>query len=609
MKISIDTFTGTAPKLSAALLPNSAGQIATNVRLISGALKAVNAASLEATNVLGNAASIYMLGAPGAAAPLTWTTDVDVAASPVADTEYRIYYTGDSTPKKSSLVMAGTPTGGPTNWYHMGVPGPTTAPTAAVSGAGSVPAGTYTYVYTYVTQFGDSLLEESAPSPAVVNPVSVSGSQGVLVSGLANPPSTTNYNFKYRRLYRTTGTTFQLVAQTAFSSPVSSTPTTYTDTLSETAILGDSLLSTSQWAPPPADLVGVCALPSSVLVGFRNNEVWFSEPGYPHAWPPAYMQAFDTQIVGVRAFGNSVVIGTRSHPYVGSGVHPDSFTFQKLPLLEPCLAKRSMAGDDSGVIYASANGLVAVGTGVAGVVTADALSRESFADFSPETFTSCVFERRYYGFYSSEANGSGAFVFSRDDAAPVSRLGIAATAVFVDSATARMLYVDPNTDKLYRFDPPGTLPATYTWKSKLFQSSAPGSLGCFRIVGQELDAEESAYSQAVSTANASIIASNAAAFGSPNGIGSDLNAREINAVDVFGINGSTLQSLVPTVANTVGVTVWAAKTIVLQGDYTLNEVHRLPSGTRAFGYEIQVDGQREVRGIQMATSPKELADG
>lgn len=603
MKHNIKAFTGMVPKLAPHLIPDSAAQVAANVRLMSGALTSINTPSLESSNIITNAISVYMIGAPGASVPLSWTTDVDVAASPVADTEYRIYYTGDGVPKKTSASLAGTPTGGPTTWYNLGVPTPTSAPTLSSVGAGgSVPVGTYSYVYTYVTQFGTSLLEESAPSPALTGVTTTAGNQTVNLTGLANPPSLTNYNYVYKRIYRTTGSTYQMVAQ------ISSATTTYTDTLSATGIPGDSLTPTAYWAPPPSDLKGIHALPSSVLVGFRNNEVWFSEPGYPHAWPSIYMQSFDTQIVGLKVFGNNVVIGTQSYPFIGSGVHPDSFTFQKLPMLEPCLAKRSMAGDESGVIYASSNGLIGIGA-ESGTITQSSLTRDTFSSYSPETFTSCVFERRYYGFYNSVAAGTGALVYSKDDPAPISTVGFTAKAVFVDASTARMLFVDDLNSKLYRFDPPTTVPYTYTWKSKVFRHSYPLNLGCFRVVAPEQDSAAAAYAAAVAAANVAIAAANAAAYAAAGGIKSDLNAMELNASTVYGVNGSTLQALIPAVADTVGVTVWGAKTVLVNGTYEVNKIHRLPSGTLSYGYEIQVTGQRTVWGLQMATSPQELNDG
>lgn len=599
MKIQVASFSGLAPKISPSLLPNAGGQVAKNVKLISGSLKPINTPSKLFSGLVSGTKSAYLLGAPGTAIPLSWAVDTDVAPSPIADAEYRIYTTDGSTPKKTTLAMA-TAAGAPYtgSWYNLGVPGPTSAPAAAVTAGANVPTGTYTYIYTYVTLFGTVLTEESAHSPPVIVTVTAGANQAVALTGLANPASTTNYNFQYKRIYRTTGTAFQLVAQVAIAT------TSYTDNLAPTSILGDPLLTVG-WLPPPADLQGITTLPNSSLVGFRNNEVWFSEPGFPHAWPVAYMQAMDTAIVGLGTFGNTVVVCTQAFPYAASGVHPDSFTFAKLPFLEPCLAKRSIASDEFGVLYASANGLVAVGNDANGVITAPFITRDNWADFDPATFTSAVFNRRYYGFYDSATKGAGGVVFARGDEAPFATLDRDVTAVVLDKKTARLLFVSKSDNYLYDYDTLGNLPESYTWKSKLFQSPRPINLGCFRIIGAEDSADDIALAQIVAALNAAITASNASLYALGN-LQSELNAHGLNGM---ALNDSALKPLIPAVIKTIGVTVWAGKNIRLQGNFEFNRVYRLPSGYMTLGWEIGVMGQREVLAVEMAISPQELAGG
>jgi hypothetical protein len=596
MKLRIDAFTGMTPKISPDKLPPSAAQVASNVKLTSGALKPVNSPKQESSSIVALATSVYMIGAPGSSVPLSWTADVDVAASPTADSEYRIYYTGDGVPKKTNQSMAGAPSGGPLSWYNMGVPGPASAATATPSTAsGAVPAGTYVYCYTYVTQFGTTLLEESAPSPSVTATLGATGN--IALTGLANPASTTNYNFQYKRIYRSTGTSFQMVAQ------VSVATTSYTDSLSPSAIAGDALITTG-WIPPPSDLKGIAALPSGVLAGFRGNEVWFCEPGYPHAWPAAYSQTFDTQIVGLKVYGNNIVLATQGFPYQGGGVHPDAFTFQKMPFLEPCLSKRSMAADEFGVLYASSNGLVAIGMEANGVISAPYLARDTFSQYAPDTFTACVFERRYYGFYTDTAGAKGAFVYTRGEPAPISTLTRGANAVHIDAKTARMLFIDTDTGYLNRFDPPDTIQDNYIWKSKLVEMAQPLNFGCFRVIGSEQSASDAASEADRAAKNAVITAANSAAFTS-GVLMSEFNSAPINT---YAINGSAMANLIPAIAQTVGVTIFAGRSPAISGTFSLNTIYRMPSGFRNYGWEVQISGQRDVYAFEMALSPVELRD-
>jgi len=597
MKIRVDAFTGSMPRMASNLLPISAAQEAKNVKLWAGSLRSVNTPEQASIVALtANSQSFYMLGDPASEVPLSWSTDVDVAASPISDSEYRVYYTGDGLPKKTTLALA-TSASAPypgSNWYYLGVPAPTATPSASTT-TGSVPAGTWVYCYTVVTQFGTTLLEESATSPTVT--ITLSGTGGVALTGMTSP-STTGRNHVYKRIYRTTGTSFQLVAQIPFAN------TTYTDTLSATGILGDAL-QTATWTPPPDDLQGICALPSGVLVGFRKNEIWFSEPGYPHAWPVAYMQALDTQIVGIKAFGNNVGVATQAFPYFGSGVHPDGFTFQKMPFLEPCLSKRSLAADEFGMLYASSNGIVSVGSDTSGLISSNAITRDEFLAFAPSTFSSCVYERRYYGFYNDATYGVGAFVFSRNDPGQVTVLTSPATGAAVDKSTARMLFIGSTDNKLYRFDPPTTVPYTYTWKSKLFEIPAAANFSCVRIVGKSTSAADASAQAAVDAANAAITTANASAYASgvPN---SEIDAIEINAM---AINGSVLTPLIPSIEKTVGFSIWADGNLKLSGDFAQNVTYRLPAGFRATNWEFSVTGQREVLAVEIADSPQELAHG
>jgi hypothetical protein len=588
VKIRIDAFQGIAPKLSPNLLPTSAGQDAQNLRMNSGSLKPINTPSLESNKIIAGATSVYMLGVPGSQFPMSWVNDVDVVASPISDSEYKIYYTGDGLPKKTYLSIANTGVGPyPATWLFWSVPTPTTAPTLG-STTGSVAAGTYSYVFTYVTQFGATLQEESMPSPAQI--ITLASTGGVTVTFPTNP-STTNRNYTLKRVYRTTGSVYQMVAEVSFG-----TASVVDNIATPTA----TTLPSADWTPIKDDLQGVITLPSGVMAGFRANELWFCEPGYPHAWPVKYMQTFDDQIVGIKSFGNTIVVATLSYPYSGSGLDPSSFTFSKLSINEPCLSKRSMAADQAGVFYVSQNGIVLIGDSFVGVASAKFVSRDTFYQFAPDTITGIVYEGRYYGFYKSATYGNGTIVFAKTDSAPFTKLSLAINGATVDRRTARLLYLDYLDGFLYRFDPPDTLPYTYSWKSKVFQLPFKESLGCFRVLSSEVTSAEAASNALIAAQNTAITASNATLFTG------DLNtALNSNYLNQLPLNESLLQALIPLQVQTVGVTLWAARTAQVTKNCEVNTVYRIPA-TRALSWEISITGQREVYAIEMATSPQEL---
>lgn len=157
-------FSGIAPRIDPRYLPKHMGQNAENCRLFSGGLSSWKrpkqiVAATKAT--LGTVKSIFRMNNGGADFWLNWLTDVNCVRGPIAgDTSQRIYYTGDGEPRVSNFALATSGGDFPTQWFVLGVFAPTTAPTVGATG-GSGAQVTRSFVYTFVTQFG----EESQPSP------------------------------------------------------------------------------------------------------------------------------------------------------------------------------------------------------------------------------------------------------------------------------------------------------------------------------------------------------------------------------------------------------------------------------------------------------------
>lgn len=593
MKVTVSDFAGIAPRLTPASLPPNAAQVASQARLYAGALQPINFPRLVAGQVASSAQSLYPLGPQSAQKILTWAADVDVSPSPLGDDEYKIYYSGDGEPKKTNLTLATGAGVMPASWYYLSVETPANAPSLAAT-AGAVPAGTYAYVYTYVTQFGATLLEESAPSAA--GTITLGAPGGVTLTALTNAPGTANRNYVYKRIYRTTGSTYQMVAQIAAAT------TTYTDVLSATAIPADPLL-TATYLPPKSDLKGFLTLAGGVIAAFRNNEIWFCEPGYPHAWPIGYMQTVDAPIVGAGVFGNTLVVGTTGATYSASGYHPSSFTFSKLPLWEPCVSKRSFASDENGVVYVSQNGLVRVGGTGIGVVTAAALSRATFEQYAPSTTSGCLYDGRYYGFYKLNGNPSGAFVFAPADGdKQITQIGTTARGARVDSYTARMLYINSGDNLIYEFDPADGVPYSYEWKSKRFQLPYGTSLGCVRVTTSAVFLEQDYFDDALSDYNTDVLAANALLLAS----GATRGSLSEDSLDVLELNGSVLRSVRTSVERTVGLRVWADNVLVVNVAAPPNSIVRIPSGFVARDWEVAVSGMIEIGEVVMATSPSEM---
>lgn len=127
--VKIIGFLGTAPKISPELLPNTAGQIATNCKLYSGDLIPYPQPTVVAnTSRTGTIKTLFALRDPdtGVKKWLSWLTEVDIAvASKTDQDEQRFYYSGDGAPKVSNYELATTGAAPyPVGYYDLGLPIP-----------------------------------------------------------------------------------------------------------------------------------------------------------------------------------------------------------------------------------------------------------------------------------------------------------------------------------------------------------------------------------------------------------------------------------------------------------------------------------------------------
>lgn len=467
--IQIRNMGGIAPRLSPRLLPSNAATVAENCKLWSGEVHAFRTPRVDSAPLKqGFVESVYYIDGFW----LSWNADIDVVRGFIpGDVSGRIYFTGDGNPKTTNVSLATTSQPYPTVTYDLGVAAPSNAPTLVLGAGGSGVPLFRSYVYTYVTAFG----EEGPPSaPSAL--VSALNGQSVVVSGLLPP---TSANVTRVRIYRTStatvGTDYVFVAE------IAANVASYNDVIT-VDLLGEKLLS-QDWYAPPNNMIGLSAHPAGFLVGFVGNQLYLSEAFQPHAYPPAYVKVLESPIVAVGIYGNTIVVTTTGFPYLVTGSDPRNMTVEKLPDPYPCVSKRSLVSGDRGIIYASNEGLVWIGYGGTQVITRDVLSRDEWALYNPTTIHGVVYDGRYFGFYLSGAgqdfelfdpSGSG-FVFDYNDRATgveqrdkLTTLGFYATSVYANP-DSNLYFVSrvSRTNILNEWEAGATL-IPYTWTSKAF---------------------------------------------------------------------------------------------------------------------------------------------
>lgn len=164
--INFKPFRGEVPRVNDRMLKPNYATRALNCKISSGALEPIGGLGLVLTSTADlRTVHRYRVFRNDAFEDnwLAWGVDVDVVPSLNANDELgRFYFTGEGMePRMSTYAAAIGAAPYPTAWFQLGVFAPTAAPTTSIPTVGSGAQEFRSYVYTYVTQFG----EESPPSP------------------------------------------------------------------------------------------------------------------------------------------------------------------------------------------------------------------------------------------------------------------------------------------------------------------------------------------------------------------------------------------------------------------------------------------------------------
>lgn len=248
---------------------------------------------------------------------------------------------------------------------------------------------TRSYIYTYVTDWG----EESAPSPP--SPLITMDANDTFTVNITPPSFGAPYGTVVKwRLYRSTssnvGASFNYVTEVDI------------DTLTfDDGLLAEELqepCQTATWIEPPADLVGLVALPNGMLAGFRDgtNILCLCEPFHPYAWPEEYQHAVDFNIVALGVFGQTCVLLTEGSPIYGSGADSASFSTQKTESPQSCVSKRSAVSTEGGVLWASPDGICVADASGVKCLTLEHYTKEDWQALGLENSFAAVTEGRYH---------------------------------------------------------------------------------------------------------------------------------------------------------------------------------------------------------------------
>ena len=159
----------------------------------------------------------------------------------------------------------------------------------------------------------------------------------------------------------------------------------------------------------------------------------------------------DSKVVGLGVYDTTLVVMTERQPYLITGSSPLALSQTKLPVPQPCVAKRSIASDQYGVLYASPNGLVSISPGGSDVISNPLYTRQEWQELSPSSMVGMIYNNQYLGFYTV-GNDTRALVLTRGDIPPLIEFDFDAVAVFVDKSNANVFAVSKFDNAIYQID-------------------------------------------------------------------------------------------------------------------------------------------------------------
>jgi hypothetical protein len=671
-------FSGLVPRLAKELLAPNQAQVATNCRLTSGDLRPRDGLLPVYVPVMErDIVSMFRMEKEGNGKWLAWEKDVDVARSPIAgNTSRRFYYTGDCEPRVSDYDMATAGPGPyPSGCYVLGVTPPKTAPAVLPPGAsgesgasGTTGIATRSYVYTFVTQWG----EESKPSPpssvitgsdggtwelsamdgapansgivtdaardapfpdqvdvtldtvfglrageeirfaSVTGMVDLNASFQILRvdtaarkiavalaarqaysgGGIWTRVAPHNTSGMLKRIYRTM--TASIDTEYHYVATIPAAASTFNDTVPDTDVALAEVLPSAAWEMPPADMKGVIILANGVAAGFAGNEVFFSEPFKPYAWPVAYRQTYDQNIVAIAVNGTTLVGMTAGNPFTITGVEPATMGggMEKLGVAWPCMAKRGIANFPFGIGYPAPQGMVIIGTGgTSDIVTKDLFTQSEWSALNPDTFIAAAADNRYYAGYSADGS-SLMLVIDKGESASFLKVNQKITAIWADPATGK-LYVAADR-KIYEWEGDAGTKLIYEWRSKKFVTARPINYGAARIDADfEMSEAELAFAQ---SAHEAAVAANRALTTS----GAMDDGLADAALAEYEIGGDAMRPIPALRLDSLQFQLWVDDALKFSRQIGSSRAFRLPGGYKADNVEIVLSGNVKVSAVTLA---------
>jgi|TARA_R100000482_G_scaffold49529_2_gene17572 hypothetical protein len=373
-----------------------------------------------------------------------------------------------------------------------------------------------------------------------------------------------------------------------------------------------TILPSEDYDPPPATMQGLITAHNNILVGFFGNQLCFSFPDKPHAWPEKYRLTFDSDIVAIQAVSGYILVLTEEYPFQVSGNDPATMVSARIDTLYPCYSKRSVLNMGYGVVWATHGGLASWSptTGI-DLITKFVHDWDTWnTALDPTTIVGHYYDGKYFGSHST-----GSFIFERDDKVGgyFVQIQYRFSAAYSDPQTGTMYYTLGSSGDIHEWDNENQTLSPMEWKSKTIVTKDYLNLGAARVIADfETSSQETlniiAYNNGVPVFNTAIWA-RSQQIGTLNGptnyISGGITYINNGSINGFTLNGDpqTRYTKLNTGVQPITFKLFVDKQLVFQASVQNDEIFRLPTGYRSDTFEVAVSGSSRVRAIHFGETP------
>ena len=496
MKLALNSFIGEVPRIAPRILPQNSAQKAEEVKFLSGELRPFyeDTLILNLDNDINYVYKWYISSEK--AVWITSSVDFTIEKSPVFNDENNriiINYpdTKETRITDSHLADLSLDADGnylpltltKSNTYNIKVPKITGATMEVNNTSTSTNVESRSYAIALVREWYDGKLDIGplyAPVLTADNKltVDVSSGQTVTISNITIPSDAySDCGVKKAYVYRSTvGSDGTAMYGFVGEFPIIEDTTVYSFTDSREPEDVEEAAVSSEW-DEPVEMGGILSLSNGVFVGFNGYDVYFSYPYQIHAWPYTYRVTVDYEIVGLGAFGNTVVVCTKGSPYLLLVSDPASVTVRPINSTYPCLSRKSIITISNGVVYASTNGLVLINSTSPTYFTERLLTRDEWSNFYPSNLSSAYYLDSYIGISNNKDKYIGLMINVSDPSSGITTIHRNLISLYSDSNDNLLYFIveEYGQKKLILFDTPTKGSdqnfRSFTWRSKIFTSN------------------------------------------------------------------------------------------------------------------------------------------